>query len=105
MSENISIELLGRQVAELRQRLESGGGPPNDGGMDARIAKLENDVAAIKDSLSRLEPMLRERFGTIEGKLSHMPTLMQIGLTVLSINAGIVAVASLIVLLLRTAAS
>lgn len=37
-----------RQLAETRAHLDSAGEPPDDGGMEARVAKLESDITAIK---------------------------------------------------------
>lgn len=86
--------------------------------MEQRIAKLETDVGEIKDILKRLEPALTKlavdmaemkgrmvgiegRMIGIEGQLRQMPTLWSMGGTMLAINAGIVAVAGLVVSLLR----
>lgn len=36
------------QLARLKRAVDSGGEPPDDGRMEARVAKLETDIAAIK---------------------------------------------------------
>lgn len=84
--------------------------------MEARVARLESDIGEIKDILRRLEPVLtkthddvqelkktRDDVLELKGRVAHMPTLWQIATTMLAINAGIVAVASMIVALLRNA--
>lgn len=39
---------LDRQGRKVRGPVDSGGGPPDDDGMEARVAKLEADLTAIK---------------------------------------------------------
>ena len=36
------------RVRRLIEVVDSGGGPPHDGGMESRVAKLEADLTAIK---------------------------------------------------------
>lgn len=84
--------------------IDRGGGPPHDGGMEARVARLEDSVSDIRSTLGRLEPLLRQQsidMAEMKGRVAHMPTLFQTGATMLAINAGIVAVAGLIVVLLK----
>lgn len=72
--------------------------------MEARVARLEANVSDIRSTLGRLEPLLRQQsidMAEMKGRLAHMPTLFQTGATMLAINAGIVAVAGLIVVLLK----
>ncbi|HYH22286.1 MAG TPA: hypothetical protein VD995_27065 [Azospirillum sp.] len=74
--------------------------------MEARVARLESDIGEIKDILRRLEPVwtkTRDDVLELKGKVARVPSLWQIAGTMLAINAGIVAVAGLIVALLRSA--
>lgn len=74
--------------------------------MEQRVAKLEADSGEVKEVLKRLEPAISKLtvdMAELKGRVAHMPTLWQIGTTMLAINAGIVAVAGLIVTLLRHA--
>lgn len=50
------FEELGRRI----QALESGGGGGHDGGMEARIAKLEATVAHIDTRVGRVETDIRD---------------------------------------------
>lgn len=52
--------------------VEKGGGTPYDPGMEARVARLEQDVHEVKTVLSRLEPMI-VRIEAILG--ATLPTL------------------------------
>lgn len=54
--------------------LAFGGGPPHDSGMEARVARLENDVKEIKATLGRLEPSLSEMNGFIHATLPALAT-------------------------------
>ena len=84
--------------------IDGGDGGTHDPAMEARVARLESDIGEIKDLLRRLEPVLTKTHDDVlelKGRVAHMPSLWQIATTMLAINAGIVAVASMIVALLR----
>lgn len=71
-----------------RKSLESGGGGGHDGGMEARVARLEKDVTEIKGILGRIELVLksiddRQRkfeldVAEIKGRLQALPTTAQL---------------------------
>ena len=82
-------EKLNRPRAEsgnVEPPLALGGGPPHDGGVEARIAKLENaveyiqrDVGEIKGDLRALATSagtVRTDVATITQRLTHMPTTL-----------------------------
>ena len=50
------------------------GGPSRDSGLDARVARLEADVAEIRAILSRLAPRIDEMHGFLTAKLPELAT-------------------------------
>lgn len=95
-------------------QVEKRGGGGHDGGMEARVAKLETDVGEIKGILGRLEPMIadihgrlpriEERLTKLEAHVSHLPTFQNVIVTTLSTIAGVVGCAGLVVVLIKFAA-
>jgi hypothetical protein len=87
--------------------LENGGGGPHDPTMESRVARLEEDVRAIKGVLERFEPLLAridERtkvsattadVSELKGRLSNMPTIWGLvsvnAFTVLGVMGGAIA--------------
>lgn len=72
--------------------------------LQRRVGTIEAGSKEIMQTLTRLEPALSKLVvdvAEIKGKVSHTPTLLQIGGTMLAINAGIVAVAALLTATLR----
>jgi chromosome segregation ATPase len=55
------------------------GGPSRDSGLDARVARLETDVAEIKSALNRLAPRIDEMYGSLNAKLPELATKAEIG--------------------------
>jgi chromosome segregation ATPase len=55
-----SIELLQRELADTRKELERRGGPPYDGGVEARIAKLESDLGHVTGDVREIKTDIRE---------------------------------------------
>lgn len=106
--------------------LANGGGGPHDPGMEARVAKLESSVQGIESALREMVPNIKEmgtltkqiaegmpkiredlaelkgRMTGVEGQLRQVPSLWSMGGTMLAINAGIVAVAGLIIVLIKS---
>lgn len=76
--------------------LENGGGGGNDGGMEARVAKLESDVSHIQADVGEVRSDLRsvsERLRSVEvdiasikERLSHMPTTVQMWVAVAAVT-------------------
>ena len=54
------------------------GAPPQGGGLDARVARLETDVAEIKATLARLAPRIDEMHGFLTVKLPDLATKAQL---------------------------
>ncbi len=67
--------------------VESGGRGPYDPGMEARIVALEGDVKEIKGDVKRLAIDMAE----IKGRLSQMPTTVQLVTLVFSIFGAAIA--------------
>lgn len=94
------------------KRVANGGEPPHDGGMEARVAKLETCFEYVQRDLSEVRTDARaiyDRLGSIDSKLSGMsermdrfPTKLQLSLWA---GGGLLALlgiaAALIALLLR----
>lgn len=78
-----------------RSSVESDGGPPHDGGMEARLAKLEIDVDYIKRDVGEMRQALfkvademsaaRVELATIKERLDHMPTKLSMWTAVAAI--------------------
>lgn len=72
--------------------VETGGGPPHDGGMEARVAKLEatvdyiqRDIAEMRSSTAKMADELataRADLAVIKVTLTHMPTTLQMWMAV-----------------------
>lgn len=52
--------------------MADGGAPPQTPALDARIARLETDVAEIKATLARLAPRIDEMYGFFTAKLPDL---------------------------------
>ena len=54
------------------------GAPLQGRGLDARVARLETDVAEIKATLARLAPRIDEMYGFLTAKLPDLATKAQL---------------------------
>lgn len=73
-------------------RVASGGGPPQDGGVEARVAKLEvaveyiqRDIAEMRSSTAKMADelaMAKADLAAIKVSLTHMPTTLQMWMAV-----------------------
>lgn len=71
MADNIRDMDAHRKLAALEKRVESGGGPPHNGEMEARLAKLEATIPtlATKEDLMKLRGETREGFESVRGEM------------------------------------
>lgn len=74
---------------ERLSNLQTGGGPPYDPGMEARIAKIEGAVEhmATKEAVARIDG----RIDTLAEKVSNLPTKTYILTTIIGLLAVIAA--------------
>lgn len=80
--------------------------------LSGRLSAVERDTHEIKTVLGQLVPKiegiasdvkaLTKDVAELKGRVAHMPTLLSTGGVMLAINAGIVGVAALIIVLLRS---
>jgi hypothetical protein len=75
--------------------------------IESRLASLEAGEKIVEGRLQVIETKVSalpsgESFGEIKGRVASIPSLFQIGAVMLGINAGIVAVAGLIIVLLKS---
>lgn len=78
--------------SRVARPLESGGGGGNDGGMEARVAKLEStveyiqrDIAEMRSSTAKMVDelaMAKADLAAIKVSLTHMPTTLQMWMAV-----------------------
>lgn len=76
-------------------RVDSRGGPPHDGGMEARVAKLEaavehmqRDLAEVRTSLAMVNntvSSVQTDVAVIKERLSHTPTTLQMWMAVAAV--------------------
>lgn len=59
MTNPVVVDIFTR-LERVEQRIESGGGPPYDGGMEARVAKLEAGLEFVQRELSDIKADTRE---------------------------------------------
>lgn len=84
--------------------LSKTGGPPTDGGMEGRVARLESDMAHVKDTLKSLDSRLesvRSDIGSIKTdlttakvKIDHLPSkgfIFAVAMGMLAAAGGIMA--------------
>lgn len=79
--------------------LPPGGGPPYNGDMERRVAKLEDKMDNVQDSLSEIKVTLARmegRFDCIDERISHLPTYRGIGFLVSSIIAAAAALTAVL---------
>ena len=83
--------------------IEGGGGPPHDGEMEARVAKLEaaveyiqRDVGELRQSVEKARDdisVLKTDVGVVKERLSHVPTKLEmwlaVGAVVLTVGGGL----------------
>lgn len=83
--------------------LETGGGPPHDGGMEVRIAKLEvavdyiqRDVSEMRAALVKLgdsSAAMQGDMSAIRERMTHMPTKLAmwaaVGAVVVTVGGGL----------------
>lgn len=79
------------------QPIDGDGGGPHDSGMEARVARLEEDMKEVKQVLGRLEPMLIR----MDERLNHLPDKTFVVTTVVAI-VGLVMAAIVLAPYLRT---
>lgn len=82
---SISSGTSGSKASRL-STASSGGG----GNMETRMIKVETDVTAIKDALTRLEPIItsnKDMMIEIKEKLNHIPNTLTIFLMMLAVLA------------------
>lgn len=65
MSNVTELPNLAERLAKIEESATRGGGPPYDGGMEARVAKLEEFAQDTRDRLVRIETRL-DTFATKE---------------------------------------
>ena len=58
--------------ASFRSQVESGGNPPYDGGMEARIAKLEATMEHVQRDVTEIKTILRGQEGKFDGMRDRM---------------------------------
>ena len=71
--------------------LETGGGPPQDGDMEKRVSKLEDQHTQILVALARIETRLDstdQRFGSLDRKIDRLPDKFWIGRLMILTIAG-----------------
>lgn len=70
-----------RRIKELERALEGGGGPPHNGGMDARLAKLEAIIPTLstKEEVVKLRGETREGFADVRAAIETVRTDMHKG--------------------------
>lgn len=99
----------GGQVVPLRARTEqggaiaSGGGPPHDSDMEARVTRLEDQFARIEALLKSIDERVRKMeidAGELKGRLTAMPSTWAMIATVIG---GQVALAGLLLGALKLA--
>ena len=78
----------------------AGGGGPNNPMLDARVARLEEDLRDVKASLKSIEGKLNvigESVAEIKGRISQAPTWLQLLVALIATwGAGAAIVAALI---------
>lgn len=102
---NVSTEFLRREVRRLREEaaksaaeskepLGKGPGGPHDDGMEARVARLEADVAEMK---ADMKTALRD-LSYLRGRLEQLPTTWAMVTTIIG---GQIALAGILIAALR----
>lgn len=76
--------------------------PPAVGGSRSRNSGSLDGRPGVPAEPGDPAPVRKAVLAEIKGRLAFMPTLFQVGGTMLAINAGIVAIAALAVTLLRS---
>lgn len=100
------------KVIPFGAKVDKDGQPPHDGGMEARVAKLEADSEYIKRDIGELKTDVKAmlaRLGSIDSTLSGMnekldrfPTKLQLALWIIGgLATLLVGAAGLIAFLLR----
>lgn len=94
MAENASDNVItpsAWQSRGLRGPIDNGPTGPQPPDMDARVAKLEQDMSEVRAALGRIEPLLIR----IDERLNHLPSKgFVIGTTIAIVSLVVAAIAA-----------
>jgi len=102
MSEHLNfLPRLNAENAELREKLRvkelgGSGAGPHDPSMDARVARLEDDMKEVKADLQTVKTDLaaiRADLGYLKGRMENLPTTWVMLTTLLGSQAALLAFA------------
>lgn len=90
-----------RRIKAIESRLEGGGGPPHNGDMDARVAKLEALITTLstKEEVVKLRGEAKEGFADVRSSIESVRTEMHRGtaeiikwMVVTAVGLGVAAI-------------